>query len=248
MGKLIIGDFMKKKKKKKNFKTKERILLILILFLILFSYFELNGDIRLGKILNDLLFIPTRTIKNEELFDSINIELKQENEDLKKLLNINYSLSDFDIFYATVVERNNTYWLNDLLINKGKNDGLEEDIPVVDENGLIGIIESCGRLTSKIKLITDLKYPISIKINNNYKLLTIDKNKLVIRGINNKDKIKIGDKVLTSGLQDKLPKGILVGTIRKIGYESNGVGLIAEVELSANIDDIRFVAILKRVK
>ncbi len=83
-------------------------------------------------------------------------------------------------------------------------------------------------------------------INDKNKILIVSDNKIIIRGINREDKIKIGDTVTTSGLQEKLPKGIIIGTIKKIKYENNNVGLVAELELESNIDNLRFVAVLKR--
>ena len=246
MGILILGDKVSKKRKRKKKKTNNFIIGLLILFLFLFSYFEVNGDIRIGNILNDILFLPTREIKPNRFLDSISNEIEEENEELKGMLKIDYSLTDFYTIYGTVIERNSLFWLNELIINKGSDDGVEEGSAVVNSNGLVGIIESCGLVTSKVRLVTDIKHPISVMINKKHKLLTVEDNKLIIRGINSGDNIKINDVVTTSGLQEKLPKGIVIGTIKKIEYEKNNVGLVAVVDLDANIDNLRFVAVLRR--
>ena len=247
MGKLIIGDYMKKKKRKKKNNANSKIILLIILFLLVFSCFEINGDIRLGNILNDILFIPSRMIKKNELLDSINSEIKKENEELKGLMNIDYSLAEFVPVYAAIIERNNSFWLDELTINKGKNDGIQNGDAVITENGLVGIVKSTGFITSKIKLITGLDKQIQVNINDKYKILSVKNNKIFVRGINNEDNIKENDMVLTSGLQDSLPKGILIGKIKKINREKDNVGLIAEIELNLDINDLRFVAILKRI-
>lgn len=247
MGKLIIGDYMKKKKRKKKNNANSKIILLIILFLLVFSCFEINGDIRLGNILNDILFIPSRMIKKNELLDSINSEIKKENEELKGLMNIDYSLAEFVPVYAAIIERNNSFWLDELTINKGKNDGIQNGDAVITENGLVGVVKSTGFITSKIKLITGLDKQIQVNINDKYKILSVKNNKIFVRGINNEDNIKENDMVLTSGLQDSLPKGILIGKIKKINREKDNVGLIAEIELNLDINDLRFVAILKRI-
>ena len=238
---------MKKKKRKKKNNANSKIILLIILFLLVFSCFEINGDIRLGNILNDILFIPSRMIKKNELLDSINSEIKKENEELKGLMNIDYSLAEFVPVYAAIIERNNSFWLDELTINKGKNDGIQNGDAVITENGLVGVVKSTGFITSKIKLITGLDKQIQVNINDKYKILSVKNNKIFVRGINNEDNIKENDMVLTSGLQDSLPKGILIGKIKKINREKDNVGLIAEIELNLDINDLRFVAILKRI-
>ncbi len=233
-------------KRRKKQKKDDKLLILLILFLLIFSYFEVTGDYRLGGILRDLLFNPTKVIEPSNLLNSFNDDLLKENNELKEILKIDYSLKDFEIKYATVVERNNSFWLNELTINKGKSDGVDENYVVLGENGLIGRVISSSLTTSKIKLITSDNNKVSVKINNSNKILERKDNNLIIRGINTKDKIKEGDKVLTSGLSDKYPEGIIIGKIENIEKEDSGVGYFAYVSLEQDIDDLHFVILLKR--
>ena len=136
--------------------------------------------------------------------------------------------------------------LNEMTINKGKIDGIVDNQIVVTKDGMIGEVIDSSLKTSKIRLVTSFTSPISITINDVTKLLTVDNYKLYIRRINKKDNIKIGDKVLTSGLQEKYPKGILIGEVKEIYNENDNVGLIAKVDYSANLNNIYFVTILKR--
>lgn len=234
----------KRKNKKKNVDNK--ILIVIITFLIVFSYFELTNDYRLGGILRDLLFNPTREVEPSKLLNTLNQNLQEENSELKSMMGINYSLKDFDIYYATVVERNNSFWMNELTINKGKNDGINENCVVVTEYGLVGKVINASLNTSKIRLITNINNSISVKINNRNKILNVENGNLIVRGINDADKIKVGDMVLTSGLSDNYPEGLTIGKINELIKESDGVGYYAKVTLPHEIDNLRFVALLKR--
>ena len=236
----------KRKKSKKNNKIKDRLLIFIMFFLLALSYFELNSDIRLGNIIKDLIFYPSSNVKTQAFIKTYETELIEENKELKKIMNIKLSLTDFDIEYGTVIERNNSYWLEELTINKGLLNGIKKDSPVITEGGLIGKISSVSLSNSTIKLITNEESSIPITINKKNKLLTTKNNKVIIRGINAKDKIKVGDSVTTSGLSSSFPKGILIGTVSSITKEKDKVGYIAEVKLSSNIDNLRFVAVLKR--
>ncbi len=243
MGRLIIGDFSMKKKKKKN---NNRFIIIIIILLLLFSYYEINSDLRLGGILRDMIFIPLKKDYSKELHYLLNEEIKKENEELKSLLNINTSLTDFTIVNASIVERNVNYWLEELTIDKGYDDGIENGLIVINNNGLIGKVLSTSKNTSIIKLISGFNSPLLVTINNIEKVLIIDNYSLFIKGINENENIGIGDKVITSGLMNKFPNGILIGEIEKISKEKDDVGFIAKVKLSSDINNLRFVSILKR--
>lgn len=252
MGKLIIGDDMKKRRKKrKKFFNKKYLYIFIIPLLFIVAYIEISSGIYVSGYFKDLLFYPTREIDSTEFLLSINKEIKEENIELKKMLNIQETLTGYDIVYATVVERNNSYWYDTVTINKGKNDGIEEKMAVVDSYGLVGTIELVSNNTSVIKLITNSdKYnEFSAKIagiSEINKIVSVSNNKLVIEGIDKNTKIKIGDKVVTNGLSNKFPSGILIGEIASFEEDYYGISNTAHIKLASNIDNLRFVAVLKR--
>lgn len=234
MGKLILGDYVENKR-----------LIFLILFLLFFSFIELRDDSRFGGLLRDIIYKPI-VIENNRLIDSLNEELNNENKELKQLMNIS-SLTDFEIIYASIVERNINYWLNELTINKGYVDGIRKNMIVVTNEGVIGKIKEVNKNTSIVKLLTSDDYNniTQVNINNINKIMSYKNGKLIVKGVEEKDNIKLGDKVLTSGLLDNSPRGLLIGIVDKINYDN--VGLSLEVKLSADTSDLRFVAVLKRI-
>lgn len=243
MGKLIIGDSMKRKYKKVE--NNNRFLIFIIILLLFFSYYEINNDFRFGGILRDILYTPLRK-DNNDLYTFINKEVEKENKDLKNLLDIKESLTDFDYINASVIERNNSYWLNEITINKGLEDGISNNQIVITKDGMIGKVIDSSNKTSIVKLITGFTNPVSILINDISKVLTIDNYNLYVKGINNGENIKVGDKVITSGLSDIFPKGIIIGEIESISKEKNDVGYFGKVKLSSDINNLRFVIVLKR--
>ena len=233
-----------KKYKKKRKKTK--YLIIIISFLLILSYFEINSNYRIGGLIRDIIYSPFRKSYYKELYTLVNEELKKENKELKDILNIDYSSTDYELINASVIERNNTYWLAELTINKGSDDLVSKNQIVITKNGMIGKVISVSDKTSIIKLITAFSEPILVDINGLSKVMTSDNYNLYIKGINNEDNISKGDKVITSGLSNNYPRGILIGEIEEIKISSDKVGKIARVKLSQSLDDIRFVSALKR--
>lgn len=243
------------------YKKKNKVNIIYTAIIILLSFlmiYMLNSkqSFFLNNIIKDTFYLPTRLTppKQTDLITSnINVELKEENEQLKQLLNIKNTLSEFNVINATVIERNTAYWFNTITINKGTKDNIEVNMAVVTNNGLIGKIENTTYLTSTVKLITsnDQKNKISVRINAKDKsynaiLTTTKEAKLVITGLNKDSKIKIGDKVTTSGLSDIFPSGIIIGKISKIENDEYGVSKKMYVEPTAQIDNVRFVSVLSR--
>ena len=235
---------MKKKKKREN-KTKKKLILILIFMSLIFSYFEFKNDLNIGGVIKDLVYFPTRFTTTGLIIEHSSEELISENKELKRLLEVDYSLEDYKRINASLVFRNNNYWFVEFTINKGLNDGVEDNMAVVGDHGLIGKIKKSSFNTSIVKLITDID-SISVKINDINKVLYSIDNELIIKGINESDDIKIGDKVLTSGLSDIFPSGILIGEVFTIDKDLKGVGKTAKVKLSQDINNIRFVSVLKR--
>ena len=71
-------------------------------------------------------------------------------------------------------------------------------------------------------------------------------NSLIVEGISNTDTVTVGDLVYTSGLGGVFPSGILIGKVKNIKTDSYDLAKIIEVEISANFDDLNYVAVLKR--
>lgn len=240
---------------KKNYEIKFLFFIILIAIFIGLMYFSFNKNIYLsfGNIKD---FIIDKFKDKNNIKDIIGKELKIEKEnelkDLKKILELNNSLSDFNVVNATVINRNSSTWIDKLTINKGKKDGVEVGDAVVVSEGLIGNIDSITNSTSIVKLITsnDLNNKVSVKIYNNdkyiYKVLEKEGNELIIRGIDNNIEIEKELSIVTSGLSDKYPSGIVIGTIDKIDKDKYGLSQKIIVKSEVDFDNIRFVTILNR--
>ena len=182
-------------------------------------------------------------------------ELQKEVTELKSILDLNATLSEYTYINATVVNRNIGYWYNNLTIDKGSKNGVKKGDAVITNSGLIGKITSVSNFSSTVKLLTsdEISNKISIKIKSNKEylyglLIGYDKeyNVYKIEGITNSDKIKEGDLVTTTGLTDYFPSGIIIGKVSKIVKDEYDLDSIVEVNPSVNFEDISIVTVLNR--
>ena len=183
-------------------------------------------------------------------------EAEKEIKDLKKVLELNNTLSESSYMNATIINRNIGYWYNTITIDKGEKDGVEKDMAVINNDGLIGIVTKTSKLNSTVKLLTttDTNSKISVKIKvdeDNYifgLLVGYDKDKksFIIEGIANNTEIPISSMVTTTGLGNNFPSGILIGRVDKITKDNFDLARTVLVKSSVDFDNINYVTVLKK--
>lgn len=159
---------------------------------------------------------------------------RAKNIEYEKALKLNSRDSMYEMVWANVISRDATSWNNEITLDKGSKDGIQEGMAVQSVCGMIGKVTNVSTLTSKVKLLTseDKTNSVSIKIN-------IDKNhsvdgilqsydvksgKYVIYLYDDNDKIEKGMQIITSGMGGGYPSGLLIGTVERVQALSNQVG------------------------
>lgn len=212
------------------------------------DYKSLKDVLKENKILKS-------NVEKIESLEAENTELKQEIEQLKNELNIEHVLSDYDYLNATVISRNPTTWYNNLTIDKGSHNGIEEGMVVINSTGVIGKTTNVSTFSCDVKLITTTdtnnKMSVTITSGDNHLTGVINgydyKTKwLEVEGISNTENVSVGDLVYTSGLGGVFPSGILVGKVANISTDVYDLSKIINVSPSANFADINYVTVLKR--
>ena len=235
----------------------------LIGLLLLLAFIFNNFDYLLYPyhLVKDFLYYPVNALKKDNeliisnnLKDSIITGLKEDIENLLKINNMTESLNNFDYINATIISRNREYWFNNLIINKGKNNGIDVDMAVIDMNGLIGRVSSVTNNTAVVKLITtnDINNKVSAEIiNNKEKIYGIingydSKNNYLHMIITDDKELVKNSKVETTGMGGVFPSNILIGYATDTIKDSDGITNIVRIKPSSNIEGGRYVAVLKR--
>ena len=173
--------------------------------------------------------------------------LEAENQRLNELLKASATVDDVAV-RAQLLGESPDPLSKRLLINKGSNEGVYVGQPVVDANGLIGQVELVEPLTSWVLLITDPRNKTPVQVNRNgVRAIAAGTpnslHQLVLENVAVSAEIQVGDLLVTSGLDGRMPAGYKVGVVTKVDTAGS---LFAEVHVNptARFDRSRNVLLL----
>ncbi len=187
-------------------------------------------------------------LKQPEVDETIKISYQNQLEaleEIEKNLDIDRQIEENKI-YTKVIYRDPFNLLEKAILLKGEEEGIQKNMAVLQNNNLIGIITETDKKRSIVNLITKPNLKISIKVQNEYAILTTNAEaECWIEDLNKNVKLNEGDLISTSGLTN-IPENIPVGTVEKV--EEDDLGLIkkVKVKLNADLKNINYVTILEK--
>ncbi|MFD2563989.1 rod shape-determining protein MreC [Aquimarina rubra] len=139
---------------------------------------------------------------------------------------------------------------NYILINKGKKDGIEPDMGVITDKGIIGIVENTSNNYSRVISIlnSNSKINAGLKKSNQYGSLVWngkDPNIVQLETIPRQAILQKGDTIITNGRSTIFPRGIGIGTILNYELDQNQSYFLIDVQLFNDMTDIGFVYAIK---
>ena len=157
-------------------------------------------------------------------------ELRKENTKLKTLLEYKNSIK-FDTFSATIVGKDPKNYFDTIIVDKGKKDGVEKNMPVIayqnGESGVVGKTLEVGMNFSKILLLTDNDSYISALLQKSgytglIKGKGLKKHYVSFIYVEKNALVNFGDRVITSGQGGLYPKGINIGLVVDVDNSKSG--------------------------
>ena len=249
----------------KNNKLLKITLITIIISALLFMSLDIERPLtKIEVVLKEILLpinkIFTKSSSSDQNYSdsyliqkNLNISMEQEIKELKDLLDLKNTHSEFEKEKAKVISRNNQFWLNSITIDKGSNDGIKTESAVITSNGLVGKISKTTPNFSEVKLLTsdDVTYKTSVVIRINEKdyyaiLNGYDKenNLLKVTAIDKNIPINENDSVLTSGLGN-MPRGIYIGKVISSKIDNYDLSKTLYVKTEQDFNSINYVTILK---
>lgn len=191
--------------------------------------------------------------ENQRLKKEIQI-LKEDNNKINEAVLANKRLRELLAFKesvqtsmipAQVISKDATNWFKMVMIDKGRDNGIVKNMPVVTHGGIVGRVIEVFANYSKVQLIIDYNSAVDVLVQRSRDggvVGGIFKNRCEMRFLDRRAKIEVGDIIISSGLDGIFPKGLVVGKVVEI--RKKNYGLFQEVEIMPSVDFSRLEEVL----
>lgn len=161
------------------------------------------------------------------------------------IINDMYTFVPAHVIKNTINETNNY-----IVIDKGSADGIELNMGVIGDNGVVGKVVNVSQNFASVMSLLNSYSVLSCRFVDNQYIANVVWENLNFRYGDVKDipahlVINIGDTLVTSGYSNSFPPDIMVGTIEKYENTPNEMFSSAKLKFSTNFSTLRHVYVVK---
>ena len=175
-------------------------------------------------------------------------ELEKENERLRKLLLFG-EREGFSFEPVELIGKDATSWFSTVTIDKRGNRGIEKDMCVVSDRGVVGRIVSVEPLTARVLLLSDSNSRVGAMIQRTRDRGIVqgnDRGGCLMKYLDPMADVERGDLVITSGDSLIFPKGLAIGVVTRVERERGDLLKWAEVEPSVKFSRLEEAFVILR--
>lgn len=147
--------------------------------------------------------------------------MKAENETLKEYLGLTEKYSNYSATPAYIISKDISNYSKIFVINVGARDGIQTDMTVISDQGLVGHIVSVTETTAKVQTIIDTSSAVTASLSHSEDSIickgSLNDGMLRATYIPTNADIAEGDNIETSGMGGIFPKGIIIRKSKKYG-------------------------------
>ena len=196
---------------------------------------------------NGQLRVENRSLKatNEALRD-----VEHEVNRLRHALNYR-ERSIFRLVPAEIISRDSSTWWRTVTINRGEDDGLAPEMPVLTDEGLVGRTTTVSANISMVLLLSDENCRVAASVEGTREQGIVTGERVAgslapmldLSFLSKQADLKPGQKVYTSGVGGVFPSGLFIGTVRSFRVrELDSQAKLAPAVDLARLEDV-FVVI-----
>jgi rod shape-determining protein MreC len=151
------------------------------------------------------------------------------------------------VLVAEVVGTQDGRPFKSLRISRGQLDGLEAGLPVIGADGIIGRVLRTGLKYADVQVLEDTNFSLDVLVERTRTrgvLQGVATNRCHLQ-LHRRADIKIGDSIITSGIVGGFPKGLRVGKVVKIAYETDNISQVVSVEPWVDYRQLEEVIVLR---
>ena len=167
-----------------------------------------------------------------------------ENQRLRELLGLK-DIKKYTYVPAEVIGWNSDQRLNTIIIDVGRSDQIQKYMAVVMEDGVLGRITEVGLTSSYVQLLTDRNCRISGLVQRSREQGIIRyQNEVLYMQLPLRADVRLGDRVVTSGLGETFPTGLPVGRISRIALGSRKLFKQVSITPAADLNRLEEVFVI----
>jgi rod shape-determining protein MreC len=215
---------------------------------------EYSGD-AIGDLIDSYVLLVNLRRENVALRRMV-AELQEENnflrekaiasERLRNLLRFSKKIPR-PMLPVQIIGNDPSSWFRTIVIDKGTKHGVDRGMAVVSPEGIVGHVLQISPHCAKVLLITDFNSSVDAIVQRSRAKGIVEgsgENLCRLKYAPRAHDIQLGDRVVTSGLGGRYPKGLLIGKISKIEKKSYGLFQKAEIIPSANFTKLEEVFVI----
>lgn len=240
---------------KKKYEIKKYIFLLILTILLIVIFTSTNIVKNISNLYNiiieNILITKDKNMITDDMTKTYIKDLEKQNNELKSINGI--EKEEYGYVNATVIYRNPMFWYDTLTINKGIKDGVKTGDMVINKFGLIGTVIKVFNDSSLISIITninkDKKITVAISDGETISYGIISsynkyKNELVVSELTTDIKYNDELNVITTNFTNSFKEGIIIGKVKKIEDDTNGLSKNAIITPILNYNDIKYVCVV----
>jgi rod shape-determining protein MreC len=172
----------------------------------------------------------------------------QENQHLRQLLDLPPTRS-LPLRPVEILSLSGEGLVTAATLSAGSRAGIHEGDPVVTLDGLLGRVGEVYPDLSRALLLTDPNIAVACEIESTgvlgvVRFNTLPRPRLVLTNVPMGDTVRTGQRVLTSGLSQRFPRGLLVGTVESLGRDPSGLTQDIGINPAARLSRVRHAFVL----
>ncbi|WP_325891548.1 rod shape-determining protein MreC [Grimontia sp. NTOU-MAR1] len=174
-------------------------------------------------------------------------QLEQENQRLRELLGSPF-VRDERKMVAEVMAVDSDPYKHQVMIDKGRTNGVYEGQPVINERGIVGQVSYVGAHNSRVLLITDPTHAIPVQVvRNDIRVIASgrgDNDNIQLENIPSSTDIEPGDMLVTSGLGGVFPEGYPVAKVTSFSFDNKRPFAQVDAKPEVQFDRLRYLLLV----
>ncbi|RXJ71938.1 rod shape-determining protein MreC [Veronia nyctiphanis] len=200
---------------------------------------------------NQQLLIENDKLKEEVLIlrsrQLLLDEVERQNQQLRELLGSSF-VRDERRLVAEVMAVDSDPYKHQVMIDKGRTNGVYEGQPVINEHGIVGQVAYVGAHNSRVLLITDPSHAIPVQVRrNDIRVIASgrgDRDNIQLENITSSADIEAGDELVSSGLGEVFPEGYPVATVTSFSFDNKRPFAQVDARPAVQFDRLRYVVLV----